>query len=243
MKKLAIIGYGKMGRKTEELAPKFGFIVHAVIDNARDWVEKDSLLRQCDVAVEFTLPAIAPQNLISLSEMGLAAVCGTTGWEDKRSEVFNTVLKNRTALLVSSNFSIGMNLFFSLNASLAKVMNEHPEYQVSVSETHHIHKLDAPSGTAKTLADTLVQHLNAYQGWISSDAEPSAGFIPVTSLREGEVTGTHDIVYRSENDQIIIRHEAFNRNGLAEGALLAARWIIGRTGLFSMSDLLNGQNA
>ncbi|HRZ42929.1 MAG TPA: 4-hydroxy-tetrahydrodipicolinate reductase [Bacteroidales bacterium] len=238
MKNLAIIGYGKMGRKIEELASGFGFQVQVVVDNEDDWLTKGSLLKTCDAAVEFTFPAVAPGNLIRLSDMGIPTVCGTTGWEKERNWVEEEVKAHGSALLVSSNFSIGMNLFFSLNAFLARLMNSHPEYKPALSETHHIHKLDAPSGTAKTLAASMLKELPEYQGWITAGTGKDEKMIPVTSVREGEVAGIHSIVYNGPSDQIEIRHEAFNRNGLAEGALTAARWIAGRKGIFTMEDVL-----
>lgn len=239
MKNLAIIGYGKMGRKIEELASGFGFHVHVIIDNEDDWMNMEGELRSCDAAVEFTIPSVAPANLIRLSGLRLPTVCGTTGWEHERDRVLRAVTDNQSAILVSSNFSIGMNIFFAINTFLAKIMNTHPEYRPSVSETHHIHKLDAPSGTAKTLANAMAKELTGFSGWVMAGSGSEEGQIPVTSVREGEVPGTHTIVYKGLSDQIEIRHEAFNRNGLAEGALAAASWIVGRNGIFSMEDVLN----
>lgn len=238
MKQLAIIGYGKMGRKIGELASGFGFHVHVIIDNEDDWIHKEAALKTCDVAVEFTIPSVAPSNLIRLSKTGIPTVCGTTGWEMERDMVEQAFATNGSALLVSSNFSIGMNIFFALNTFLARIMNSHPEYSPSITEIHHIHKLDAPSGTAKTLAHAMVKELNGYNGWAMAGAGSGQDMIPVSSVREGEVPGTHTIIYKGLCDQIEIRHEAFNRNGLAEGALAAARWIIGKKGLFTMENVM-----
>jgi 4-hydroxy-tetrahydrodipicolinate reductase len=166
---------------------------------------------------------------------GVPVVCGTTGWLDRLSEAEALAQEHQTAFLYSSNFSLGVHLFFELNQKLAALMAKHDQYAVSIEETHHIQKLDAPSGTAITLAEAHIASRN-FKGY--SD-EPKSGFLPINSTREGEVPGTHVVHYTSAIDQISLTHQAFNRDGFALGALIAAEWIIGKKGIFSLSDVLN----
>ena len=221
--KIALIGYGKMGHAVEALASKRGHVVVATIDCGDPWPER----LEADVAVEFSTPATAVENIRRCWQLGLPVVCGTTGWNAQYEAVKAECLAGGHSLFTASNFSIGMNIMFALNERLAELMRGREEYQVSISETHHIHKLDAPSGTAITLREQIVE----FGDWISER-------VPIASYREGEVPGTHTVVYDSEIDTLTLTHEAHSRKGLAQGALLAAEWLVGKRGVFTMKDLL-----
>ncbi|MBP5340869.1 MAG: 4-hydroxy-tetrahydrodipicolinate reductase [Bacteroidales bacterium] len=221
--KLAIIGYGKMGHAIEAQALKRGHSVACVIDAGDPWPERV----EADVAVEFTTPATAVENIRRCWQRGLPVVCGTTGWNAQYEAVKAECLAGGYALLAASNFSIGMNIMFALNERLAELMKGREDYKVSISETHHIHKLDAPSGTAITLQQQIVE-----------SGSRKAAEVPIASYRVGEVPGTHTVVYDSAIDTLTLTHEAHSREGLALGALLAAEWMVGRKGVFTMKDLL-----
>jgi 4-hydroxy-tetrahydrodipicolinate reductase len=238
---IAIVGYGKMGRRIEELAPVAGMRIGAIIDAPAAFDTKLEALAQCDVALEFTTPEAAPDNIARLLRAGLDVVSGTTGWLHRLDEAATIAEIRQRGLMVESNFSIGMNLFFELNKRLAKLMVPYNHlYQVSVEEVHHIHKLDSPSGTAKRIAADLQDVLppKVSHGGCSCCAAPPE--VPVMAKREGEVIGIHDVVWKGTNDLITIHHEAVSRDGFVGGALAAAKWIHGKTGLQSMSDMLFG---
>lgn len=240
--KILLIGYGKMGKTIDELARFRGHDIVARIDKDSG---HENLLKHkgsFDVAIEFTEPAAAKNNLLFCAENNIPVVCGTTGWLSHRKEVEQAFLHHQGALFFTSNFSIGVNLFFQLNKMLAKMMKGHPEYKVSMEEIHHIHKKDYPSGTALTLFEGIQLENSVYQRFQASLA-PAAAMskddeIAIQSKREGEVPGTHEIAYQSSNDKISIRHEAFNRRGFGEGAVIAAEWLKGKSGVFGMDDLL-----
>jgi 4-hydroxy-tetrahydrodipicolinate reductase len=240
MHKIAVIGYGRMGRRIAELAPEFGFKVGAVIDREEDWDEQAEPLKQCEVAIEFTTPDAAPGNIKKLLEAGLDVVSGTTGWNDSLEELSATAEKLGKGLMVASNFSIGMNLFFVLNRYVADLFKQLPGYRVSVEEVHHVHKLDKPSGTAKKLVSDLQEMLSdsTHGGGGCGCGCNQTPEIPVNALREGEVTGIHRVQWAGNEDVISIHHEALNRDGFTRGALLAARWIKGKTGRVTMSQML-----
>lgn len=225
--KIALIGYGKMGHAVEETALQRGHTVVCTVDNAAEWASKEALLRQADMAVEFSTPATAVDNLRRCFALGLPVVSGTTGWDASRDEVEKECLAGGHALLTASNFSIGMNIMFALNEQLARLMDGRDDYSVSISETHHIHKLDAPSGTAISLQRQIVE-----------SGKRKVESVPIASYREGEVPGTHTVVYDSEIDTLTLTHEAHSRKGLALGAVLAAEFLLGKKGVFSMKDLL-----
>lgn len=225
--KIALIGYGKMGHAVEEAALQRGHTIICTVDNDSEWSSKEALLRQADMAVEFSTPATAVSNIRRCFALGLPVVSGTTGWDTYREAVEKECAEGGHALLTASNFSIGMNIMFALNRQLARLMRGRDDYSVSISETHHIHKLDAPSGTAITLRNQIVE-------CGGRDAES----IPIESIREGEVPGTHTVVYDSEIDTITLTHEAHSRKGLALGAVLAAEWMQGKKGVFSMKEVV-----
>ena len=221
--KIAIVGYGKMGHAIEQLALSRGHSVTLILDKDDPWPQSVD----ADVAVEFTTPATAVDNLPRCFTIGLPVVCGTTGWYDQYESVVAECLRRKGALLAATNFSIGMNIMFAINEHLASLMQGRDEYRVYITETHHVHKLDAPSGTALSL-----------QQQILTATRRTAADVPITSIREGEIPGTHTVVYDSDIDTITLTHEAHSRQGLALGALLAAEFLVGKKGVFSMKDLL-----
>ncbi len=229
---IAIIGYGKMGKAIEKIALKKGFKIASIIHRTS---EIDAL-PHVDVAIEFSTPETAFENIHKLINRGIPTVCGTTGWLDQLTEIEQLTKDKNTAFFYASNFSLGVNLFFELNAKLAQLMVSFEAYKPSITEIHHIHKKDAPSGTALTLSQGILQSYPQLNDW-SLSAE--ANKLPIHALREGEVPGTHIITYKSETDVIEIKHEAFSREGFAQGAVWAAEWLIGKKGIFGMKDLIN----
>ncbi|MBP9991322.1 MAG: 4-hydroxy-tetrahydrodipicolinate reductase [Bacteroidales bacterium] len=236
--KIALLGYGKMGKAIEALADERGHKVCAVIDNESDWMTKIDDLRRCDVAIDFSMPSCAVENIMKCFNIDVPIVVGTTGWYDQLDAVKEECRQRGQALFVASNFSIGMNIMFALNERLAQLMNGQPDYKVAISETHHIHKLDAPSGTAITLANAISDEIDRYEGWEMSGKEEEDE-IPVTSIREGEVPGIHVVTYDSEIDTITLSHSAKSRKGLALGAILAAEYLEDKKGFYTMKELLS----
>ena len=228
--KVAIIGYGKMGHEIEKVLAERGHNVVLTIDinNAEEMMVADKL-RQADVAIEFTSPATAYDNIRRCIEAGVPVLSGSTGWIERKDEIDELCRQKGGAFFYSSNYSLGVNVMFRLNRWLAKVMAGLPQYNVKIEETHHIHKLDAPSGTAATLAAEMNE---ASQGRLSVAKEE------IISYREGEVPGIHTITYDSEEDTLTVSHSAKSRRGLALGAVLAAEWLVGRSGVYSMDDFL-----
>lgn len=237
--KIALVGYGKMGKAIASLAKERGHDVVATIDDASFDLSE---LNQADVAIEFTQPDAAVHNIYKCFEANVPIVVGTTGWYDKYEEVSNFAKSNGKSLFTATNFSIGVNLFFSINKKLAAMMNQFPEYEVSMNETHHIHKLDHPSGTAVTLAEGILNNIDRKKSYVGLlENEPSqlkALELKITSKREDEVPGFHEVVYESEIDEIKISHNAKTRKGFALGSIIAAEWLKGKKGVFGMSDLL-----
>lgn len=222
--KIALIGYGKMGHAIEAMATGRGHTVACRIDRDDPWPGQ----MDADVAIEFTTPATAVANIRRCWAAGLPVVCGTTGWDAERPAVEAECRAGGHTLFAASNFSIGMNIMFALNERLAALMRGKKDYSVSITETHHIHKLDAPSGTALTLRNQIAENSGR-----------SAAEIPIESIREGEVPGTHTVVYDSAIDTITLTHEAHSREGLALGALLAAEYTVGRKGVLSMREMIS----
>jgi len=225
--KIAIIGYGKMGHAIEGMATMRGHTIVCTADNKEELRLRADLLGQADVAVEFSTPGTAAANVRRCMEWGIATVCGTTGWYDSYDEVAELCRRKGGALLTATNFSIGMNIMFALNRRLAELMRGHDEYRADICETHHIHKLDAPSGTAITLRDQIAE---------SGGRE--AQEVPIESIREGEVPGIHTVRYDSRYDTITLTHEAHSREGLALGAVLAAEFLQGKRGVYTMEDVI-----
>ena len=235
--KLAIIGYGKMGRTIEGFAREAGHEIVLTIsaDNAGDLTE--DRLKEADAAVEFTRPEVAVGHILLCFRAGVPVVSGTTGWLDELEAVLQEREKQRGGFFYASNFSVGVNLTFAVNRVLARLMNDHDQYEVTLREIHHTQKLDAPSGTAITLAEAITAQLDRKINWVNQ-AEGMPSEVPIISERTGDVPGTHEISYRSPADTITLRHEAHSREGFARGALKAAEWMTGRSGYFGMADLL-----
>lgn len=232
-----LIGYGKMGKAIHKIAEERGNTVPVIIDqdNAADLAKITS--KDVDVAIEFSRPDSAFDNIKTCIKNGIPIVVGTTGWLDKMPEIEALVEKHNGSFFYASNYSVGVNLFFKLNKILASLMNNHKNYDISMEEIHHIHKLDAPSGTAITLAEGVFENHSAKHKWeLDKSGE---GILPILAIRENEVPGTHIVTYTSDIDKIEIKHEAFNRQGFATGAVLAAEWLPKHKGCFGMDDMLD----
>ncbi|MEN9700150.1 MAG: hypothetical protein RLZZ301_1348 [Bacteroidota bacterium] len=233
--KIALIGYGKMGKAIEAIALERGHEICARVNrqcglDQIDWSD-------IDVAIEFTQPELATSHIRFCLERNIPIVVGTTAWQHELLAIEAAVKQANGALLHASNFSVGVNLFFELNRQLAKLMNKHPEYHVRVEETHHVQKLDAPSGTAVSLLNDLIKEHDVYDSWQFNGQDN--GQIPVLAHRIPDVPGTHEISYESDIDTIRIEHIAHNRKGFAQGAVIAAEFLVGKKGIFTMSDILN----
>lgn len=235
---LALIGYGKMGKEIEKIAISRGHQIKLIIDinNPHDLTVEN--LRKCDVAIEFTIPDSAVKNYNICFEAGIPVVSGTTGWLDKKDEVFKMCTEMNGTFFYGSNFSLGVNLFFELNRRLAELMSNRTEYGVEMTEVHHTQKLDAPSGTAISLAEDILDKLPGKTGWVN-DKIPAENELNIKSERQGEVPGIHTVKYESEVDYIEITHNSKSRKGLAFGAVLAAEYCLNRKGILKMKDLLN----
>jgi 4-hydroxy-tetrahydrodipicolinate reductase len=238
---IALLGYGKMGKAIEQVAIARGHSVLVKVDASN----AGASLEGCAVAIEFSRPDQAVANMRRCLEAGVPVVVGTTGWYDRLNEMKAMVQANNGSLLWASNFSIGVNLFFRLNKYVAGLMDGQPGYTVRLDEVHHIHKLDAPSGTAITLARDIDLKTQRYSGWqlVGTEANASASTnerpVPIASERTGEVPGKHSITWTSAEDKITITHDAFGRQGFAMGAVVAAEWLQGKQGLFTMDDVLD----
>lgn len=237
--KIALIGYGKMGHEIEKIARERGHEIVCIIDMNQDDKFTSPEFKSADVAIEFTSPSSALQNYRKAFSAGVPVVSGTTGWLEHIDEIKSACENEGKTFFYASNFSIGVNIFFALNNYLAKLMNQYPDYDVKMEETHHIHKLDAPSGTAITLAEGILSNIERKEGWVLGNDDPNGNALHIEAFREGEVPGIHSIIYESEADTIRITHDAKNRKGFALGAVLAAEYTKGKTGFLSMNDLLN----
>lgn len=240
---IALIGYGKMGKAIEEIALERGHTIVAKINSSSPLSEID--LTQVDVAIEFTKPELAVGHIQFCTEHSIPLVVGTTGWNDQLDQVTEMVNASEGSLLHASNFSIGVNIFFEINKKLAKLMSGQTGYQACLEEIHHLQKLDSPSGTAITLANGILESNNDYVSWVLGEEKAphtAEGQLGVTSYRKPDVPGTHIIRYTSSVDTITISHEAHNRKGFALGSVIAAEWLIDKTGIFTMSDVLNLTN-
>lgn len=235
--KIALIGYGKMGKEIEEIAVKKGYeIILKITSENKDELTPGNL-KNADVAIEFSSPESAKQNILTCLEAGVPVISGSTGWLHHLKEVEDYCHKKGGAFLYSSNFSVGVNIFFELNKFLAKLMSIHPEYNVSIEEIHHTQKKDAPSGTALTLAEQVLERVPCKEKWVLDFGTEKD--LVITSKRKDPAAGTHTIKYFSSVDDIEITHIAHNRKGFASGALLAAMFIDGKTGVFTMKNVLD----
>ena len=235
--KIALIGYGKMGHAIEEIALSRGHEIACRIDKDNQDDFDSPQFKSADVAIEFTAPTVALGNYRRAFAAGVPVVSGTTGWLEHLPEVKEACEKGQT-FFYASNFSLGVNIFFAVNKYLAGIMNHFPQYEVSLEEIHHVHKLDHPSGTAITLAEDIIGQLDSKHSWTEAQPAPTDA-IPVVARREGEVPGTHIITYDSEVDTIRISHEAKSRKGFALGAVVAAEFTVGKKGFLTMQDLFS----
>lgn len=237
--RVAIIGYGKMGHAIERFLLKRGHEVVLVIDFENESLLSPENLKSVDVAIEFTTPDKAFGNIKKCLESDVPVVCGTTGWNDKIDEVKRICTERGGTFFYSSNFSIGVNIFFAINERLAQLMDSFDQYDISMIETHHTQKKDAPSGTAVTLAEGIINNLKRKTDWQEGEKLPvDTSAITINSIRDGEVPGIHEISYESDEDIINIRHEAKSRNGFAFGAVLAAEFTQTHKGILTMKELL-----
>ncbi len=239
MKKLAIIGMGKMGHAIKAISEAHNFEVIAEITDYNSLVS--SSMGKVDAALEFSTPDAAYSNIRWCLEKGIPVVSGTTGWTSRLPEIRAFADQSHTGFLYASNFSIGMQITFHLNRQLARIIERFPEFRARIHEVHHTQKLDQPSGTAKTLAEEMIENHAMYTDW---ELEPGKGKIgkntlPVHAERTGSVNGIHEVTYRSGHEEIMLRHEAYDRSIFASGALRAAQWLIGKKGSFTFTDFLN----
>lgn len=244
--RIVLLGYGKMGQIIERIALERGHevVLKINIDNREDLTESN--LRKADVAIDFSTPDSAVENIYACFEANLPIVVGTTGWYGRLQEVKNECLLSNNALLYGSNFSIGVNIFFHVNRILAKLMNDYPAYEVQVEEIHHTQKLDSPSGTAMTIAEDIIANVDRKSEWVNVLAGTPAEEevlkkeqLLIESLRMENIPGTHTVLYSSEVDEIEFKHTAHNRSGFALGAVVAAEWLEKRQGFYNITDIFN----
>ena len=235
--KIALIGYGKMGKTIENIALQRGheIILKIDFDNLHDFNAHN--FQKVEVAIEFTRPESVVDNLKKCIQFHTPVVCGTTGWGSSVTEIEQLCKTESSALFHTSNFSVGVNIFFAVNRYLAGLMNQAPQYNVALEEIHHTQKLDAPSGTAISLADDILKQLDRKSNWVN-EKEKSPSELCILSKRIAAVPGTHTVTYDSPIDTIEITHTAHSREGFATGAVLAAEWLVGKKGVFGMKDLL-----
>ena len=229
--KIALLGYGKMGQTIEKIAIDRG---HEIVLKKDEFNTYDGL-SNADVAIDFSIPAVAAENISSCFYANVPVISGTTGWLDRYDEIAALCEEKKGAFISSSNFSLGVNLFFNLNEYLAKMMVKFDSYKIAMEEIHHTQKLDAPSGTAISLAKGVIKN-SAYTNWTMKT--PDSNQIYIETVRTGNVPGTHTVTYNSPVDTIEIKHTAHNRDGFALGAVIAAEWIVGKQGIFTMKDVL-----
>ncbi|NVK08983.1 MAG: 4-hydroxy-tetrahydrodipicolinate reductase [Tenacibaculum sp.] len=230
--KIALLGYGRMGKEIEKIALQRGheIVIKSTGENSYD-------ITKADVAIDFSIPSSAYDNISNCINNNVPVISGTTGWLNKYNDIVDLCNKKSGAFIYASNFSLGVNVFFELNKQLAKMMSTLEQYNVSIEEIHHTKKLDAPSGTAITLAEGVIENTNK-KAW-ELDKKTSDENIPIKAIRTPDVPGTHTVTYNSEVDTIDIKHTAHNRQGFALGAVIAAEWLNGKTGVFTMRDVLN----
>lgn len=246
---IILFGYGKMGHEIEKIALQRGHNITAAIDNENDFqkfISDSKTFKFSDsdtVAIEFSTPATAYDNIKKCFDMNIPVVCGTTAWYQHFDEVKERCEKEKQTLFYAPNFSIGMNIMFMLNQQLAKITEKY-DYKLSINETHHIHKLDKPSGTAVKLSEDILENNNNYKSWtlkesIMHNAQCTMeNTLPIESIREGDIFGIHEVKAESDCDIIQLRHEAFSRKGFATGAVIAAEFLLGKKGIYTMNDLL-----
>lgn len=235
--KIALIGYGKMGKAIERIAEERGHVITQRFNSDLRFTEKN--ISTADVAIEFTRPELAVNHIKTALAMQLPIVVGTTAWGEKLAEISNEVTTQNGSLLYASNFSLGVNIFTLLVEQLATALSQFPEYNWSIEETHHLQKLDAPSGTAVTLAESIISRHAGLAEWQLNPSETNDSVLPILAHRLPDVPGTHVIKAASRIDTLTLSHEAHNRDGFALGAVMAAEFLIGKQGVFTMKDVLN----
>ena len=231
--KIALFGYGKMGKEIEQIALQRG---HEIVLKIKGTEEYD--ISQAEIAIDFSVPNAALSNIVSCFRNNVPVISGTTGWLDDFDKAIDVCKENNGSFIYASNFSIGVNIFFELNKQLAKMMNSQKEYSINLEEIHHTKKLDTPSGTAITLAEGIINNTSK-RDWQLKETQISAGTIPIEAKRILDVPGTHIISYESQIDSIEIKHTAHNRKGFALGAIIAAEWLNNKIGIYTMKDVLN----
>lgn len=230
--KIALLGYGRMGKEIEKIALQRG---HEIVIKTSGKENYD--ITKADIAIDFSIPTSAYNNISNCINNKIPVISGTTGWLDKYNNIVELCNQKKAGFIYASNFSLGVNVFFELNKQLAKMMNTLNEYNISIEEVHHTKKLDAPSGTAITLANGIIENSDK-QNW-ELDNTTSTNTIPITAIRTPDVPGTHTVSYKSNIDTINIKHIAHNRHGFALGAVIAAEWLVNKTGVYTMRDVLN----
>ncbi len=235
--KIALIGYGKMGHIIERIARERGHEIVAIIDVNNQEEFNSEAFKSADAAIEFSMPSAAMDNYRRCFEANVPVIAGTTGWLENMPQIKEICKDGAQTFFYASNYSIGVNIFFALNKYLAKIMNNYPAYNVRMEEVHHIHKLDAPSGTAITLAEGILENIDSKDKWIEG-VEPAANELGITAFRRDEVPGIHTVIYESDVDFISMTHDAKSREGFALGAVVAAEFIKGKKGFFTMDDLM-----
>jgi 4-hydroxy-tetrahydrodipicolinate reductase len=236
--KIALVGYGKMGKEIEKISLERGHQIVSIIDIDSTENFNSDAFKHADVAIEFSDPASAFENYKKCFAVQVPVVSGTTGWLERLEEVKRCCKEEEQTFFYASNFSIGVNIFFAVNKYLAHIMEHFPGYDVKMEEIHHVHKLDAPSGTAITLAEGILENISRKTVW-KEGRESSMETLSIHSIREGEVPGIHEIIYESDSDVISIKHNAKSRKGFALGAVVAAEFVKGKKGFLTMSDIFN----
>lgn len=238
--KIALIGYGRMGHLIEEVAKSRGLEISCIIDAGDEDKFSTEEFKNSDVAIEFSTPSTAVDNILACFAAKVPVVVGTTGWTNSFPSLKAMCEKGAGTMLYASNFSIGMNIFMAMNRYVARIMDGFENYSPALEEIHHVHKLDHPSGTAVTLADQLIKVSGRIKEWVEKELgeKPAADILPVYHRREGEVPGIHTVTWESECDTIVMTHDAKNRLGFARGAVSAAEWLAGKKGLFTIGDFL-----
>ena len=235
--KITLLGYGKMGKEIEKAAIEKGHEIFLKIDSEKDWQTYENVFAQSEIAIDFSMPDTAVANIKKCFKSNIPVVEGTTAWYNQLDEIKSLCKQKNQALFFASNYSIGVNIFFEINKQLASIMNNYESYEPSIEESHHILKLDAPSGTAITLANEIIKKIERKKKWIKEFSQ-DPNELAIKSIREGNIPGTHSIFYDSPTDVLEIKHTAKNRKGFAFGTVLAAEFLLGKTGFFTMEDLL-----
>lgn len=234
---IAIIGHGRMGKEVKEMAKKRGHHICCIIDTEAEWEKNQKQLKTAEVAIDFTYAEAVEKNINRCFEFGIPVVTGTTGWDKTRKKMKNCLTEKKHTLFFAPNFSIGVNLLFEMNRKLSNLIRSYEQYSPEISETHHIHKKDAPSGTAVNLAEDILARHDGFREWVKEN-KTTKDQLPVKSIREDEVIGEHTVTWDSEVDTLQLHHHAKNRSGFALGAVVAAEWVKDKKGYFEMPDML-----